>query len=119
MVLRGRIPLVHGFVVILKQCSAQAGSHSRNLAKAASQGPVSCHCSTRAFLEAGLLTRSPPIRCGHILQAQRAAHKTSAMIFPSTTFTGYEATPKSAVPAKHPVVTSNFIPCTGQVTILP
>src|SRR5271169_5847134 len=33
--------------------------------------------------------------------------------------TGCFATPKCGVPAKHPVVTSNFIPCTGQITILP
>jgi len=45
--------------------------------------------------------------------------RNAMMIFPSTTFAGKEATPKSEVPTKHPVVTSNFIPCTGQVTILP
>ncbi len=35
------------------------------------------------------------------------------MTLPSTTLTGYEATPNSEVPAKHPVATSNFIPMHG------
>ena len=42
MNLRGRTPDVHGLVVIFTQVSAQAGSHSRSIAKAGSHGPVSC-----------------------------------------------------------------------------
>src|SRR5215470_17932327 len=34
----GKIPSVHGFVVIFKACSAQAGSHSRNLFSATAHG---------------------------------------------------------------------------------
>ena len=41
MNLRGRTPDVHGLVVIFTQVSAQAGSHSRSVAKAGSHGPDS------------------------------------------------------------------------------
>ena len=52
-------------------------------------------------------------------QVAAGVEPSATMISPSTTFAGKEATPKCGVPAKHPLVTSNFIPCTGQVTILP
>ena len=42
MNLRGSTPSVHGFVVIVAQVAAHAGSHSLSLANAGSQGPVSC-----------------------------------------------------------------------------
>src|SRR5713101_1305633 len=38
--LRGRTPLVHGLVLILKQASAHFGSHSRSVSKGESQGPA-------------------------------------------------------------------------------
>src|SRR4029077_18270450 len=40
MNLRGKTPLVQGLVVIFTHCSAQAGSHSRSLFSAASQGLI-------------------------------------------------------------------------------
>src|SRR5580700_484513 len=59
---RGKTERVHGLVLILRQSSAHFGSHSRNLSKAESQGPVSCPCSTMAFLsEADLLMYSSPL----------------------------------------------------------
>src|SRR6516162_9429794 len=39
--LRGKTPEVHGPVVILKQLSAQSGSHARSCANGEPQGPVS------------------------------------------------------------------------------
>ena len=54
-----------------------------------------------------------------MIQRVFSFESTATKISPSTIFAGKEATPKCEVPAKHPVVTSNFIPCTGQVTILP
>src|SRR5271169_6470643 len=39
--LRERTPLVHGFVVILRQVSAHSESHFHNWANAESHGPVS------------------------------------------------------------------------------
>src|SRR5260370_14473129 len=43
-----KTPSVQGFVVIFTHCSAQAGSHSRSLPSAASQGLVACSV-TEAF----------------------------------------------------------------------
>src|ERR1700739_5009402 len=40
--LTGKTSLVQGFVVIFTHSSAQAGSHSRSLFKAASQGLIEC-----------------------------------------------------------------------------
>src|SRR5579872_1456289 len=47
--LRGRTEWLHGLVLILKQSSAHFGSHSRNLSKAESQGPVGAPVTPSVF----------------------------------------------------------------------
>src|SRR5215471_13047951 len=56
MNLRDSTPLVHGFVVIVTQVSAQAGSHCRSCSRAGSHGPDVCCCSTTDVLSVSLVS---------------------------------------------------------------
>jgi hypothetical protein len=53
------------------------------------------------------------------LEVGHGSYVTATKIFPSTTFTGYEATPNPGELVKEPVVTSYRHPCERHVTTLP
>src|SRR5436309_9248520 len=56
-IFRGSTPVPQGFVVIFTHASAQAGSHSRSCASAASQGPVSSLVAMISLLVAAVTVR--------------------------------------------------------------